>query len=76
MLDVRSAQIFANAICKPPVTEFATQLLEIKRSLSLIFMIPCTLIATRETRERQRPVLFRDLLKLHFELRDRTVILI
>lgn len=39
MLNVRDAQIFASAICEPPATEFATQLLEIKCSLSLISRI-------------------------------------
>jgi len=39
MLNVRATQIFASAICEPPTTEFATQLLEIKRSPSLISTI-------------------------------------
>lgn len=39
MLNVYGAQIFASAICEPPATEFVTQLLEIKRSPSLISRI-------------------------------------
>lgn len=37
MLNVRGAQIFASAICEPPATEFATQLLEIKHAVPLLF---------------------------------------